>query len=241
MPSDSKGKPSRPFDEKFSVLRRHPIFRDLDSAALDQLCRYAKTRTVKRGAVIFSKGDSGNSLFAVSSGTVRIGVSSADGREAMFNIIGAGEIFGEIALLDGRERTADAIATADGELLVVDRREFMPFLQSQPLLATKIIELLCTRLRWISDHVEQVILPSLPARLAKALVRLTEKDDTKPTSSKLTITQLEISQMVGMSRESINKQLRAWEKQKWVRISRGSIAVLNKDALDEIAQGGEEG
>jgi CRP/FNR family cyclic AMP-dependent transcriptional regulator len=240
MPSDSKGKPSRSPDDKFSVLRQHPIFRDLSPAALDQLCRYAKTRPFKRGATIFSKGDSGNSLFAVSSGTVRIGVSSADGREAMFNQIAAGEIFGEIALLDGRERTADAIAATDCELLVVDRREFIPFLQSQPLLATKIIELLCTRLRWISDHVEQVILPSLPGRLAKALVRLTERDDTKPANSKLMITQLEISQMVGMSRESINKQLRAWEKQKWVRISRGSIVVLNKDALDEITEGGEE-
>ena len=237
MPTDTR--PARS-DDKFSVLRQHPIFSDLSPAALDQLCRYAKSRTFKRGATIFSKGDPGNSLFAVSSGTVRIGVSSADGREAMFNQISPGEIFGEIALLDGRERTADAIAATDCELLVVDRREFMPFLQSQPVLAAKIIELLCTRLRWISDHVEQVILPSLPGRLAKALVRLTERS-VKPANGKLTITQLEISQMVGMSRESINKQLRAWEKQKWVRISRGSIAVLNKAALAEIAEGGEEG
>ena len=237
MPTDSK--PARS-DGKFSVLRQHPIFRDLNAAALDQLCKYANSRTYKRGATIFSKGDPGNSLFAVNSGTVRIGVSSADGREAMFNQISPGEIFGEIALLDGHERTADAIAATDCELLVVDRREFMPFLQSQPVLAAKIIELLCTRLRWISDHVEQVILPSLPGRLAKALVRLTERSD-KPADSKLAITQLEISQMVGMSRESINKQLRAWEKQKWVRISRGSITVLNKVALADIAEGGEEG
>jgi CRP-like cAMP-binding protein len=239
MTSDSKGKaPSS--DDKFSILQRHPIFRGLDPAALDQLRRYCKTRTLKRGTAVFSKGDPGNSLYGVISGTLRIGVSSADGREAMFNLVGAGEIVGEIALLDGRERTADAIATTDCELLVIDRREFMPFLQSQPVLAANIIELLCTRLRWISDHVEQVILPNLPGRLAKALVRLAEKAESRSANQKLTITQLEISQMVGMSRESINKQLRAWEKQKWVRISRGSIVVLNKDALDEIAERGVE-
>ena len=239
MTSDSKGKaPSS--DDKFSILQRHPIFRGLDPAALDQLRRYCKTRTFKRGTAVFSKGDPGNSLYGVISGTLRIGVSSADGREAMFNLVGAGEIVGEIALLDGRERTADAIATTDCELLVIDRREFMPFLQSQPVLAANIIELLCTRLRWISDHVEQVILPNLPGRLAKALVRLAEKAESRSANQKLTITQLEISQMVGMSRESINKQLRAWEKQKWVRISRGSIVVLNKDALDEIAERGVE-
>ena len=103
MSSDTKRKPQVFPNEKFSVLRQHPIFRDLNPAALDQLCRYCKTRAIKRGATVFSKGDPGNSLFAVVQGTVRIGVSSAEGREAVFNIIGPGEIFGEIALLDGRE------------------------------------------------------------------------------------------------------------------------------------------
>ena len=104
----------------------------------------------------------------------------------------------------------------------------------------KFIELLCTRLRWISDHVEQIILPNLPGRLAKALVRLAERDESTSTKRKLTITQLELSQMVGMSRESINKQLRAWANRKWVRLERGGIVMLNKDALDEIAQGGSD-
>jgi CRP/FNR family cyclic AMP-dependent transcriptional regulator len=240
MSSDTKRRPVAFADEKFSALRQHPIFRDLDPAALDQLCRYCKTRAIKRGATIFSKGDPGNSLFAVAKGTLRIGVASAEGREAVFNIIGPGELFGEIALLDGGERTADAVATTDCELLVIDRREFLPFVRGQPALAMKLIDLLCTRLRWISDHVEQVVLPNLPARLAKALVRLAERDGSTPAKQKLTVTQLELSQMVGMSRESINKQLRAWEDGKLVRLERGGIVMLNKDALDEIALGDPE-
>ena len=240
MSTDSKRKSEALPDEKFAVLRQHPIFRDLDHAALDQLCRYAKTRVAKRGTVIFSKGDPGNSLFAVVKGTLKIGVTSADGREAVFNIVGPGELVGEIALLDGQERTADAVASTDCELLVIDRREFLPFVQSQPVLAIKLIELLCARLRWISDHVEQVVLPNLSARLAKALVRLAEKEGSAQAKQKLTVTQLELSQMIGMSRESINKQLRAWANRKLVRLERGGIVMLNKDALDEIALGDTE-
>src|SRR5882724_186080 len=128
-----------------SVLRKHPIFCDLDSEAFDQLCRYAKHATLKRGAAIFSKGDPGNSLVAVISGTVKISISSADGRAAILNLIGPGEIFGEVALLDGLARTADATANTNCEIYVIDRREFIPFVRSQPALAMKLIELLCTR------------------------------------------------------------------------------------------------
>jgi len=235
MPSDAKYQAQVVSSDKFATLRRHPIFRELEPAALDQLCRYCTTRGFKRGTTIFTKGDAGNSLFAVISGAVKIGVSSAEGREATFNLIGPGELFGEIALLDGRERTADAVATAESELLVIDRREFLPFMRSQPVLAMKIIELLCARLRWISEHVEQVVLPDLPGRLAKALLRLAGKSEPKAAGHKLAVTQLELSQMVGMSRESINKQLRAWAKRKWVRLERGGIAILNKNALEKVA------
>src|SRR3954469_4584863 len=91
---------------KLEVLRKHPIFSELQPGAFDQLCRYAKLSSLKRGAAIFSKGDAGNNLFAVISGTVKISTSSAGGRNAILNLIGAGEVFGEVALLDGLERTA---------------------------------------------------------------------------------------------------------------------------------------
>src|ERR1700722_13737507 len=153
--SEDKAAEARRPGNKFAVLREHPIFCDLEPEALDQLCRYAKTVTLKRGATVFSKGDPGNSLVAIVSGTVKISISSADGRNAILNLIGPGEIFGEVALLDGLARTADATANTNCDTLVIDRREFLPFVRSQPELAMKFIELLCARLRWTSDQVEQ--------------------------------------------------------------------------------------
>jgi CRP/FNR family cyclic AMP-dependent transcriptional regulator len=223
---------------KLAVLRKHPIFCDLDPEALDQLCRYAKHSTLKRGATIFSKGDPGTSLIAVISGTVKISISSAEGRSAILNLIGAGEIFGEVALLDGRARTADATANTNCEIFVIDRRDFIPFVRSQPALAMKIIELLCTRLRWTSDQVEEVILQNLPGRLASALLRLTEKHKLAPRGRTISITQQEISEMVGMTRESINKQLRVWAERNWVRLEHGAIVVLNAEPLQELAEAG---
>ncbi len=98
MPQQRTGEAHGFSSSKLSVLRKHPYFADLEPEAFDQLCRYAKHSTLKRGATIFSKGDPGISLFAVISGTVKISISSPDGRNAILNLIGAGEIFGEIAL-----------------------------------------------------------------------------------------------------------------------------------------------
>jgi CRP/FNR family transcriptional regulator, cyclic AMP receptor protein len=243
VPQDRTGEARSFPSSKLAVLRKHPFFCDLDPEALDQLCRYAKHTTLKRGATIFSKGDPGNSLFAVISGTVKMSVSSADGRSAIFNLIGAGEIFGEIALLDGLGRSADVTANTNCEVFVIDRREFIPFVRSQPTLAMKFIELLCTRLRWTSDQVEQIILQNLPGRLASALIRLTEKHKLAPGGRTIAVTQQEISEMVGMTRESINKQLRVWASRKWVRLEHGAIVVLSAEPLQALAEAGgtEEG
>jgi CRP/FNR family transcriptional regulator, cyclic AMP receptor protein len=220
---------------KLAVLRKHPIFCDLDSEAFDQLCRYAKHATLKRGATIVSKGDPGNSLIAVISGTVKISISSPDGRSAILNLIGPGEIFGEVAVLDGKARTADATASTNCEIVVIDRREFLPFVRSQPALAMKFIELLCARLRWTSDQVEEVILQDLPGRLASALLRLIERHQPTQVRRTIAVTQQELSEMVGMTRESINKQLRAWAARDWVRLEHGAIMVLDVASLQELA------
>src|SRR6266576_2178117 len=243
VPLDGKAAASRPVaTSKLSVLRTHPYFCDLDPEAFDQRCSYAKHATLKRGATIFSKGDPGTSLIVVVSGTVKISISSADGRSAILNLIGPGEIFGEVALLDGLARTADATANTNCEIYVIDRRDFIPFVRSQPALAMKLIELLCTRLRWTSDQVEEVILQNLPGRLASALLRLTEKHKLAPGGRAIAITQQEISEMVGMTRESINKQLRVWAARNWVRLEHGAIIVLSAAQLQELAAGsGTEG
>jgi len=238
VPRDKTGGPRAPASSKLSVLRKHPIFSDLAPDALDQLCRYAQPTSLKRGATLFAKGDPGHSLYAVISGTVKISVSSPDGRNAILNLIGAGEVFGEMSVLDGRERSADATANTNCEILIIDRRDFLPFVHSQPALAMKFIELLCERLRWTSDQVEQIILQDLPGRLASALLGLTEKRKLESANRTIAITQQEISEMVGMTRESINKQLRAWAARDWLRLEHGAIVVLNADPLRELVEAG---
>jgi CRP-like cAMP-binding protein len=225
---------------KLSVLRQHQFFRDLEPEALDQLCRYAKHVTLKRGATLFSKGDPGNSLFAVISGTVKMSISSPEGRNAILNLIGPGEVFGEMAVLSGQARSADAIANTNCEMFVIDRRDFLPFMRNHPALAMKFIELLCERVRRTSDQVEQVILQDLPGRLASALLGLTERHKSEGSRT-IEITQQEISEMVGMTRESINKQLRVWAARSWVRLEHGAIVVLDTGSLRELAEAGSSG
>ena len=239
MPEEKTGE-TRSYASKLSVLRKHPIFSDLAPDAMDQLCRYAKLTSLRRGASLFSKGDPGTSLYVLISGAVKISVSSPDGRNAILNLIGPGEVFGEIGVLDGKARTTDGTANTNCEIFVIDRREFLPFVRSQPALAMKFIELLCARVRWTSDQVEQVILQDLPGRLASALLGLTERRKLDPASQTIAITQQEISEMVGMTRESINKQLRVWAGRSWVRLEHGAIVVLDTAPLQALAEAGSE-
>jgi CRP-like cAMP-binding protein len=240
VPQEQTAEARRVSSGKLSVLRKHPYFVDLEPDAFEQLCRYAKHTTLKRGTTIFSKGDPGTSLIAVISGTVKISISSPEGRNAILNLIGPGELFGEMGVLSGEPRSADATANTNCELFVIDRREFLPFVRSQPSLAMKFIELLCARLRLTSDQVEQVILRDLPGRVASALLRLTEKHKSEPQGRTIAITQQELSEMVGMTRESINKQLRAWATRGSVRLEHGAIVVLDAAALRELAEAGAD-
>jgi CRP/FNR family transcriptional regulator, cyclic AMP receptor protein len=221
--------------DKRAVLRQHPLFAELDPKVIDRLLAYARSKSVPAGASIFARGDAGTGLFAVCSGTVKIASHSADGKDAVFNLLGAGDIFGEIALLDGRPRTANAVALTRCELITIDRRDFVPLVKDQPEIALKLIEVLCARLRHVSEHVEDVLFLDLPGRLAKTLLRLAGSVNPSSRGRKVTITQREIGQIIGMSRESTNKQLREWQQQNWVRLERGGITVLAPGELAEIA------
>ena len=228
--------------EKLQIFKKHPLFGKLAPELLSRLCSYATTRKVKRGAVVISRGDPGTCLFMVAAGTIKIGVQSVSGKDAVFNLIGAGGIFGEIALLDGQPRTADAIAVTNCELLVIERRDFISLVHSNPDTALQIIEVLCERLRRTSTQVEDLMFLDLERRLAKTLLRLSETVTLAPIGPKVgnklgqrvTITQREIGQIIGMSRESTNKQLRAWQDRKWLKIERGGITVLKPDALEKV-------
>ncbi len=211
------------------------LFRELPAPVIERIGSYMKSRKVARGATIFTKGDPGTGLMGVVSGSVKISVASAEGRDIVLNIIHAGEVFGEIALLDGLPRTADAIAMTDCELAVIERRDFVEFLRSHPDITLKFIEILCGRLRRTSEQVQDLTFLDLPARLAKALLRLTAEIELSARTRRVTITQEEISQIIGRSRESTNKQLREWTKCGWIRLERGGVTILAPDKLAKIA------
>jgi CRP/FNR family cyclic AMP-dependent transcriptional regulator len=227
--------------DKLALIQSHPLFRSLAPATLEQLAARMTRKSVRRGTVIFSKGDAGNGLIGVLQGSVKISVISADGREAVFNIVNAGEIFGEMALLDGRPRSADATATSDCELISMDRTTFVLILRNEPDVALKVIEFLCARLRRTNEQVQDVMFLEAPARLAKALLHLAVKHETAGMGRQAKITQREISQMIGLSREMTNKQLRIWERAAWVKLARGSVILAQPRQLEKIAAEAGEG
>ena len=233
-------RPAERTRDKLSLLRNHSLFRDLPAAVIEHLGSYMKTRRVVRGTAIFAKGDPGTGLMGVLAGTVKVSVASADGKDIVLNLFHEGEVFGEIALLDGRPRTADATAMSDCELVVIERRDFVPFLSDHPDVMLKFIEILCSRLRRTSEQVQDITFLNLPTRLAKTLLQLTAAEDGSEAARKAAVTQREISQMIGISRESTNKQLRAWAKRGWIRLERGGVNVVAPDKLAAIATEGSE-
>ena len=220
--------------DRKAILRRHSLFSGLPDEIIDRLCAHAITKDVRSGATIFTKGEPGQSMFAVCRGTVKISVPSSEGKDAVFNFINEGEIFGEIALLDGHPRTADAIATTACHLMMIDRRDFLPLIRDYPDLAARIIDVLCARLRHTSEQVEDIVFLDLPGRLAKALLRLASDHDKPVKDKKIAITQREIGDIIGMSRESTNKQLRDWQRRKWIRLERGGIVILQHAELKAL-------
>jgi CRP-like cAMP-binding protein len=222
--------------DKRGFLAGHPIFGALSPELLNQLSSYAIPRSVKRGTVILERGDDGTAMFAICSGTVKISAPSADGKGAVFNLISDGAIFGEIAVLDGLPRSADATALTDCELMVIERRDFITLIRERAELALKLIEVLCRRLRHTTGQLEDVMFLDLPGRLAKALLQAAKSSEPKSSGAKkVALTQRHLSEMIGMSRESTNKQLRAWEKQKLIQLQRGGIVILAPQALEAIA------
>jgi CRP/FNR family transcriptional regulator, cyclic AMP receptor protein len=222
--------------DKHTLLRGHYLFGSLTRQHIDRLSACTVTKTVKRGTNIFARGDPGTSLCAIREGTVNISVSTVDGKDAMFNVLGKGAIFGEIALLDGNPRTADATAVTDCELFVIERRDFLPLMREEPEIALRIIEILCSKLRRTTEQAEELMFLDLPSRLAKALMRLVDADTAGLRERKISITQKDLGNIIGMSRESTNKQLRIWKDKKWVRLERNAVVILATNHLAAIAE-----
>ena len=231
MAGHESGQPRATAIDKRSLLRAHPFFRGLDEAVIDWLVPRAFSKRLEKGSVLFHKGDTGTKLYAVCAGAVRISSTSEQGHDAILNLIIPGDIFGEIALLDRSPRTADAVAVEDSEIMEIDRHDFVQLLREYPDVSMRLLEILSSRLRRTSEQVEDIIFLSLPHRLAKVLLHLSQRPNSGAKPEKLHVTQQELSQMIGASRESTNKQLRDWERRKWLKLERSTIVLLAPDAL----------
>jgi CRP/FNR family transcriptional regulator, cyclic AMP receptor protein len=215
------------------------LFRGLARHNRDVLVARARIQHFAAGQNIFMMGSLGDSMMAVLTGTVRISVPSAEGRELLLAILHPGEFFGEIALLDGKERTADAQAVTDCELAVLGRAHVLDFLHREPGALVSLIDVLCERLRETDQHIAEVALLHLPVRLAKVLIRMAKTDcATKSNQSRFRIdlSQRELGNMIGAARENVNKCLRGWQRAGIVRMEERAIIITNRAALDEIAE-----
>jgi len=231
MTLTSSSETRTPAINKTAILCQHELFRELDKNACEQIAAYSKIREFRRDATIFSKGDDGFCLFAVVRGRVLVTTSSSEGKSAVLNQFEAGEIFGEIALLDGRPRTGDATALTDCCLLALERRDFVPILKKNPEIAIKLLEIMSGRLRRTTEQVEELMFMDLRGRLAKTLLRLS--GGTPGGSAELS--QSELSQRVGMSREMINRQLQIWAREGVIALARRRLTVVQPATLEEIA------
>lgn len=224
-----------------SFLAQHFLPPRLSSDDVARLAELAVPRRFHAGEAIFLAGDPGDSLMAVVTGQVRISAYSADGREALLNVIGPGEVFGEIDVVDGGDRSHDAVAMAPTELLVLQRRDFVAFLTRNPELSVRFMEVMCRRLRWLSEQLEDLNLLDLRARLAKQLLHLADDGHAAGRASGaagVRISQQQLASMLGAARETVNKKLRSLEDRGLIDVRRQSITLLNRRALRALAGAG---
>jgi CRP-like cAMP-binding protein len=220
------------------VVRRSRLFERLGDSEIDAILAHATVARQAEGDQIFAKGDPGNSMMAVLKGRVVISAPSPDGRQVVLTVMREGDLLGEIALLDGNERTADATAASDCELLVVPRRSLLALLERRPDVCIDLLILLCERLRRTNEQVEDLAFLDLEARIAKVLVRLSEesggedRSSTKPIGVK--ISQRALGERVGGSRESVNKHLQDWKRSGIIAIEKGAIVIRDLPALEAL-------
>jgi len=204
------------------------------------LLSQARVKRFPGGRLLFQKGDPGDKLFIIASGLVSIGVVTEEGKHLVFNVLGRGEVFGEIALLDGGLRTADATAMSDCELLVVERSDVIPFLERHPETTARVISMLCKRVRWISQNLEDALGSDVPRRLARKLVTLSNvhgiPSEDGGIDIQLKLPQQDLANMIGVSRESVNKHLKAWTDLGWISVRRGHVTIGDIDCLKALAE-----
>jgi CRP/FNR family cyclic AMP-dependent transcriptional regulator len=194
----------------------------------------AKEITVAKGEELFSQGDPGGELYFVDEGSIEISVISSEGRKLSLNIMQPGDVFGEIAFLDGSSRTATSTAMEQSKLRRVRRIELLHKMETQPDLAMDFIKLLCNRLRWVHGLLEDRAFLSLSNRLAKRLLILLEQMGND--SHEIRLSQSELADYLGATREGVAKVLGSWRSRGWIDLERGVIRLKNIQRLWEISE-----
>lgn len=215
------------------LLRRVPLFAGLRAEALDGLAAQLRRRTFRRGTMIFHKDQAGDALYIIESGRVRIFLPAENGTELTVEVSGAGDVFGELALLDGRPRSASAEALEDTTALVLGREEFRSHLAASPQLAVALIELLSMRLRHATEYAESLAHLDVHARLARTLLEMAERYGVQRNGVEIAfdLTQADLATMVGATRERVNRALAAFRSQGLVELRGRKIALLDTDRL----------
>jgi CRP-like cAMP-binding protein len=209
----------------------NPMFSDLGADELQRISSLCQTQQLDAGEVLFKKGDPGDALFGVRRGQIRIETGASDGSRLTLNFMGSGDLFGEVAMLDGQSRTADATTGEPTELFVLRRADFLAFLEREPKVAIKIMQLLCQRIRWQNERMEESVLQPLQVRLARRLCAL-----ASDFGSEVHISQEQLGVFVGAARESVNRQLQTWRKDGILDLQRGRILLQNMTKLTAMAR-----
>jgi len=219
------------------AVSRAPLFKGLPEDVVRECAAVARPVNLRKGQRLFSRGDPGHTMFIIVKGLIEISLTSGDGRKISLNVMEPGTCFGEISMLDGHPRSADAMAGAATSLLSIPRDGFLAVARRHSELALSLTRALSDRVRWISDSVEEFALLSIDRRLARRLLILFDRfaDD----QGALAISQGDLADFAGATRETTNRVLSSWRKRGWLAMGRKKITLLERDSLDSFAMNRE--
>ena len=220
------------------VLRRTPLFEALDEDGTRELRQTMSQLKLHRGERLFEEGDGGDSLYVVLDGKMKLTRAAGDGRENLLSVIGPAEMFGELSLFDPRPRTSSASAVTEVVLAVLPHDALLPLLRKRPEISLHMMRALVQRLRRANDVTADLVFTDVPGRVAKALLDLASRFGTQQEGGiqvNHDLTQEELAQLVGASRETVNKALADFAARGWVQLSAKSVLLVDTDRLRKRA------
>ncbi|MEI7557172.1 Crp/Fnr family transcriptional regulator [Candidatus Chlorohelix sp.] len=222
-----------PNEENF--LASIPFFASIAADELKDLVARVKRRVYKHGETIYHKDDAGSTMYVIVDGTVKVSVPSESGAEMILAILCKGDFFGELSLFDGKPRSATVTSVGPADVLTIYRDDFIDFLKKHPMVAVNVIATLSQRIRLTDALVEDVVFLDIPARLAKKLLELSNSYGKQKSDGsieiELRLTQQDIANMLGTTRESVNRQLVAFQERNYIAIDRQRITLIKPDEL----------